>query len=365
MALTKRMPKIRRIPLEPEPPNPEATQAYLDKVRTYLDHLERTLEHTTPDPHLDAPDALPVQLTRPDIERIKRIHQRVQATPRPDRTHIEKALLTLLAHTLDPSLVPFWSTLIAAPDTDHNDPFAPQRRSLAFMALGLFLGLGLELDGAHQALIAILHASRDARPHTRAQAARLLGLWPDDLPTEALDRLLDITRADPACLPRFDARRALEAMDLPAPPDIPRGVYAFAAHLAPYRFVLEMRAKATIDDLHRALSTEMGWDPKRPFAFHLSGDPQDTAYELPINDRKALVLALLSQLAGQDLSEEEEPLRLCDLGLVPGHSFLYEHEAAAHHHVRVDVLRADERTARGAKYPRVIERTGKRPTKPS
>src|SRR5689334_15223499 len=104
-----------------------------------------------------------------DVERIKDLYRRVLESGGTGRSYVEESLLTLLAATRDPALIPFWNEALDL--SRARDTFASRRRALVLSALA-FLALRDQELAAFAALRAAAHHNN---PQIRALAVHYLG----------------------------------------------------------------------------------------------------------------------------------------------------------------------------------------------
>jgi hypothetical protein len=263
-------------------------------------------------------------------------------------SYVQEGMLSMLALTLNPGSPPFWSKILEI--NRPRDTFANRRRTFALAALAL-LAIKRNEPAAYEALCA---AARHANESVRGRAVYYLGrAYLDakrEFAEEVVAQLSETAIYDKAFIPRFHAREALLAANLPAPRDNPDNVYAFKVKFkyakSIYR-VIELTSEQTLEDLHLAIQDAIHWDNDHLYSFFLNGERWDQKFEYasPWNEEAA-------HFASDGVIGE--------LGMVKGHKFLYLFDYGDSHEFEIEVLDISPRDKR-AKYPRVAESKGKAP----
>jgi hypothetical protein len=190
---------------------------------------------------------------------------------------------------------------------------------------------------------------------------------------------------------------------LTVPLDNPEGTYVFKVSpdwLKGVHRKIEVRSYHTMEDLHLAIQWAFKWNDDHLYSFYMNGVVHDARYEIPhpalverdgefpffvlpielagdpeeADDRVKEILTgfgvSLGRVEDEGVSENVEgkdkgPLTVIntvigELGLVPGHSFLYLFDFGEDHVFLVTVDGVKEKAGRGT-YPRVVERQGESP----
>jgi hypothetical protein len=338
----------------------------------------------------------PVPLLPHDLPRAQALYRRVVTSKGSGKNKTQEGLLYLIGSSADPSTLPFWLEMLelALP----RDQFAGARKTYALAAIA-YIAIKHDLPAAYDALVSL---TGHPDPGMRAQAVLYLGhayLDPErPLPGPVAARLYGVATEDTSFLPRYDARRILRAAGLEVPLDNPDGTYAFKVFPTWVRGVsrtMELRSYHTLEDLHLTIQRAFQWDDDHLYSFYLNGLLHDPRYEVPhpalleqdggfpffalpielagdteaADDVKQLLvrLGVIPQTAprGDAKEADEEPLAsvnavIGELGLVPGHAFLYLFDFGDENVFWVTVEAVKAKAGRGT-YPRVVDKQGKAP----
>jgi hypothetical protein len=261
---------------------------------------------------------------------------------------VQEGMLSMLALTLDPGSPPFWLKVLGI--NRPRDAFANRRRTFALAALAL-LAINRSDPAAYEALRA---AARSKNESARGLAVYYLGhAYLDakrEFPEEVVAQLSEIAMYDKAFIPRFHARQALRAANLPTPVDSPDNIYAFKVkfkHAKSIYRVIELTSEQTLEDLRLTIQRAIHWNDNHLYSFFLNGQRWDQKFEYT-----------------SSRSEEAERFArdgvIGELGITQGHKFLYLFDYGDSHEFEIEVLSVSPR-GKNAKYPRVVESKGKAP----
>ncbi len=161
---------------------------------------------------------------------------------------------------------------------------------------------------------------------------------------------MQIVAEDTAFEPRFQARSILRAYELPVPFDHPGGVYAFKAKFERAKRIyrtIELRSEQTLEGLHFAIQSAIGWDADHLYTFYMNGARNDRryAYACPYED---------------DNPPWTDEAIIGELGLVKKHKFLYYFDYGDDHEFEIEVVAIKPQADEG-KYPRVVDSKGEAP----
>ncbi|HVF99244.1 MAG TPA: hypothetical protein VND68_05360 [Chloroflexia bacterium] len=382
------------------------------EISTRLDELERLLDNPPAPPR--KPDFYtagigaysympPIPLLPNDLPRAQALYRRLATSKGSGKNRTQEGLLHLIGSNAEPSALPFWLEMVElAPP---RDQFAGRRKTYALAAIA-FIAIKHDLPAAYDALISL---TRHRDPAIRPQAVLYLGDAYLDaerpIPDPVAAHLYDVATTDAGFLPRYDARRVLRATGREVPLDNPDGTYTFKVYPTWVRGVsrtMELRSYHTLGDLHLTIQRAFQWDDDHLYSFYLNGVVHDPRYEVPHpalldGDGGFPFIALPIELAGDletadddvkqllvslgvlprsaapggaeadgDAEEaDKEPLMsvnavIGELGLVPGHAFLYLFDFGDDNVFWVTVEGVKDKAGRGA-YPRVVDKQGKAP----
>lgn len=381
-------------------------------ISTRLDELDQLLDNPPPPPRkLDFyksaiaayPYMPPIRLSPNDLSHAQELYRRVATSKGSGKNSTQEGLLYLIGSNADPATLPFWLEMLElAPP---RDQFGRKRKTYALASIA-FIAIKHDLSLAYDALISL---TRHSDPDIRAQATLYLGdayLEAErPIPEPVLTHIYDIATEDASFLPRYEARRVLRDADLSVPLDNPDGTYVFKVSPTWLRGVhrtMELRSYHTLEDLHLTIQRAFRWDDDHLYSFYLNGVLHDSRYEIPhpallehagafpffalpielvgglegADDKVKQVLAGLGLLPQPtDQGEEESggamegdskaPLMsinavIGELGLVPGHAFLYLFDFGDSNVFLVTVEDIKEKAGKGT-YPRVVDKQGKAP----
>lgn len=380
------------------------------EISMRLDELEGLLDNPPPPPRkLDFyksgiaayPYMPPIPLSPDDVPRAQGLYRRLAASKGSGKNSTQEGLLHLIGGTADPSALPFWLDMLElAPP---RDQFGTKRKTYAMAAIA-FVAIKHNLPVVYDTLLSL---TRHTDPAVRAQAMLYLGAAylkaERPIPDPVQAHIYDVATADPNFLPRYEARRVLRDADLAVPLDNPDGIYVFKVSPVWLKGVhrkIEVRSYHTMEDLHLAIQWAFKWNDDHLYSFYMNGVVHDARYEIPhpalverdgefpffvlpielagdpeeADDRVKEILTgfgvSLGRVEDEGVSENVEgkdkgPLTVIntvigELGLVPGHSFLYLFDFGEDHVFLVTVDGVKEKAGRGT-YPRVVERQGESP----
>jgi hypothetical protein len=152
---------------------------------------------------------------------------------------------------------------------------------------------------------------------------------------------------DAVFAPRFRARALLREHGLPVPFDFPGGVYELSVQLAWAQRTLLLRSENTLEDLHFGIQAAFDWDADHLYCFFMNGQDVFDDYRIA------------------SPPEDEGPywahqVRIGELGLVPGHRFIYYFDYGDGHRFDIAVTNICL-VAKPDKYPKVTESVGEPP----
>lgn len=345
------------------------------------------------------------RLAQTQIGRVQQLYRRLVLASGSGKSRAETQLLNLLAYTLDPTNIAFFTELLdLAPP---RDMLSTRRRELALAALALLVYRRDDAD----ALAALVAATGHANPSVRALALHYLRqihlgadeFDPAELPEpeplgnganlqwlidfalddaeaavedepeleDALDddrpppepielrrpltpeliaHLTTIGAHDPAFEPRFKARELLLGAGEPALFDNPAGMYVFKVALRRLKGMhrtIAAHSTDTLHDLHIAIQQAINWDDDHLYSFFLNNKLYDDRYRF-------------SSPWDRDSPPWADEMPIGALGLTPKHKFTYYFDYGDSHEFEIQVL-AIEPQATPGDYPRVVESHGAAP----
>lgn len=341
----------------------------------------------------------PVELLPHDFERAQDLYRKVLASTGLSKSKVQAGLLHHIGYTASSSALPFWLEMLEFAPA--RDQFSNTRKTFALSALA-FIAIKHNLPAAYEAL---LSAATHSDPDVRAKAVLYLGaayLEADRTqPDDVVAFLYQVARQDPSFLPRYEARRLMRGAKMEVPLDNQDGTYLFKVVPSWVKGVsrtIEVRSYQTLEDLHLAIQRAYRWDDDHLYSFYLNGVLHDNRYEIPHpalvsgdggfspfpfaiefqGDPEEADPKLKQLLAGLGLmpasgeqsdsdteDEDAEPLLttnavIGELGLVPGHRFLYLFDFGDDNVFLVTVEGTNDKAGRG-RYPRVVDQVGKAP----
>lgn len=258
--------------------------------------------------------------------------------------------LTTLGGTADPELVLFWQDTAVA-HNQQRTPFQHERLIIATAALAL-IAIRREDDTAVAALKQLTHHTH---PEIRELSIHYLGRAFSEsnktIPEPILTDLTLIATNDPVFEPRFQARRILQFSQQPIPQDHPGSVYDLKVSPKQNRRAfrtIAIRSEQTLRDLQRFIQHAFDWDNDHLFSFYMNGRKYDDRYRFACAYEDDHPPWAYEAVIGQ-------------LGLVPGHRFLYHYDYGDDHLFEIEVI-AIRQAIRKGNYPRIIQSQGKSPT---
>ncbi len=253
----------------------------------------------------------------------------------------EEGLLTVLGFTADPASIPFWHQVIGLSRV--GDSFASRRRALAVAGLAYTALLHQESTALEALRTLTAHELPQVRGHAVEALAYLSTDEQGNVDPAALEILRSVATTDAAFAPRFIARQWLFAAN--ALPHLYEkdDVVTFQVKFGAVSRTIELGAEQTLYDLHGAILRAFGWDFDHLHAFYLTGDRRDERFTLPRNEEDAAA-----------------DLPLGAIGFPAGHQLTYLYDFGDSNLFKLRVV-GTSRAARGAKYPRVVEKKGKSP----
>jgi hypothetical protein len=287
------------------------------------------------------PGGLPLE----DVAYVHDLYRRVVKAGAGCTDALEEPLLQLVADTEAAVSIPFWLEILDL--VCAGDRFAARRRDMALAALAC-MAIGRQSPGAYDALgRAAHHGEKEVRAlalHYLRRAYAEVGRVP---PGHVCDDLLDIALSDEWFAPRYQARLALQAVDLPLPVDNLGGAYRVAVSSDPGGgdgHKVEVRSEQTLDDLHLAIQHALDWDAGGRYSFHMRGRPWDGDYTIPCPE-------------GREGVRHTDETLIGELGLELGQRFLYvfDHQEEARCQIEVvDIVPEAE----PGESPRIIDVRG-------
>jgi hypothetical protein len=257
--------------------------------------------------------------------------------------------LTVLGSMADPGLVPFW--LDTAVNMNSHNPFHYERLIIATAALAL-IAIHREADTAVDALRQL---TNQPHPAVREFSIHYLGRAYSEsekpIPEAVLNEIMLIATNDQVFEPRFQARRILQFSQQPLPQDNPGGVYDLKVMPRRNRRAhrtIAVRSEQTLRDLQRFIQHAFEWDNEHLFSFYMNGRKYDDRYRFSCAHEEDRPPWAYEAVIGQ-------------LGLVPGHRFLYQYDYGEDHLFEIEVI-AVRRDVPADNYPRLVDSHGRAPS---
>ncbi len=313
---------------------------------------------------LDAPEAkrtfphlttfsrfsLPARLPAPLLRRVEEATRLVWSSMGSGKSYLEEGLLTAIAFCAEASSLPFFRDAIAF--TRPRDSLSTQRRRLAVAGIAF---IAIE-RGSEEALATLesLLTHDDFRVRTWA-ASGLAESQPSEderMSAKAAALLERVARTDRAFEPRFVARVGLlaDGRDVPAEP--PGGAYSFQASLGRASRTIELRSEQPLNALAWAIVSAFGWDHDHLYAFTMSAELKDDAFNLSYE---------FDPLSGADDDGGPLSAAIGALGLLVDHRFTLLYDFGDCNVFNVRVVDVKEKADARAKYPRVTAKVGAAP----
>lgn len=329
-----------------------AEPALLASMTSRLEHFEQGLDTLTveldrPKPSFGRNSSLhlstraPIRLPPPQRRRAEALYLRLWGISGAFKQTAEEGLLAVLGFTADPASLPFWHEVAGLSRV--GDGFAAHRRALAIAGVA-YTAVRHPASPALEALRAL---TAHELPQVRCHAVEALALISMDdqgnIDPSAVEIVRRVAAADPAFEPRLIARRWLLLANALPPTFEKDDVVAFEVKLGAVSRTIELGAQQTLDDLHSAIQRAFGWDSDHLHAFYLTGDKRDHRFTTPSEDEDAFA-----------------DLPLGAIGFPAGHRFTYLFDFGDSNLFKIRVV-GTSKAARGAKYPRVIDKKGKSP----
>lgn len=257
--------------------------------------------------------------------------------------------LSALGKAADPELIPFWQHTAAT--VDLQNPFHFERLIIAAAALA-HIAIRREADTAVTALRQLTqHANPEVREHAIHYLGRAYSESNRTIPDAVLNEILLIALHDKVFEPRFQARRILQFSQQPVPQENPGSVYdmkVMPKHNRRAFRTIAIRSEQTLRDLQRFIQHAFEWDNDHLFSFYMNGRKYDERYRFSCAYEEDRPPWAYEAVIGQ-------------LGLIPGHRFLYHYDYADDHLFEIEVIGIREEVRVG-NYPRLIDSHGKAPS---
>lgn len=294
--------------------------------------------------------APPVRVPAPLLRRIEAAARRVWPSAGSGKSAIEEGLMRAVAFNANPSSLPFLLDAIAF--TQARDTLTSTRRRWAVAGVA-FVALK-HGDGEASSTLDQLLTHDDLRVRTWAvhAVARTRRSRGARLTAKAIELLERVGREDPAFEPRFVARLRLKEAGREITAESAGGVYAFAATFGHASRTVELRSEQTLDQLAWAIVDAFGWDSDHLYAFTLSLELEDHAFEMACE---------VAPGSGQDAGDGPLSMPIGALGMPAGHRFGMLYDFGDNNVFAVRLVEVKEQAVAHASYPRVAARTGKAP----
>jgi hypothetical protein len=351
-------------------PTPEATARVRAWIEAIAEHVRVGSKKPLPRPNARA------LLTLADARRAAEVAELLIDA---GGNGVHETLQRLLAHIAlcsSVELVPFWTrVLLPRRMAGRRDTTASMRSQFAARVL-LADRLAGDVETRDALLAALPKLSATDRGELMLHAAHR-GRFADELPPGEHGSWLEVvTRAaaeDPSFEVRYLARCALRLAGCPRP-ETAAGTHAFELKYEGFSCVIELRARASLRDLHAAIQRALGWDADHVWCFHLNGDRRDDRFTWPTEDwlrtwapeiRQLLRGVMREVPVEPDASENDaldpQPEVLGELGLRAGDAILYHFDFGDDHLIPLKLLRIAEAPTRGQKLPAITREKGRRP----
>jgi len=256
--------------------------------------------------------------------------------------------LSALGKAADPELVPFWQKTAAT--IDPHNPFRYEKLTVATAALAL---IAIRHEDT-TAVTVLRQLTQHSNPEVRELAIHYLGRAFSEankpIPDPILNEITLIAHHDAVFEPRFQARRILQFSQQPLPQDNPGSVYDMKVtplHNRRAFRTIAIRSEQTLRDLQRFIQHAFDWDNDHLFSFYMNGHKYDDRYRFSCAYEEDRPPWAYEAVIGQ-------------LGLVPGHRFLYHYDYGDDHLFEIKVIAVRPDIPAG-NYPRLLDSHGKAP----